>query len=104
MEIFKSLDETINNIIYLFQSAYVTKMAQTPVLLTLAITKQASVSVSQTSSGRSATNAPKDSGTWAAVKAVKSVIVVERAQPRLPAVRYVNKKETPHFFSLSVDA
>lgn len=69
-------------------------MARTLVLLTLAITRQASVSVSQTSLGLSATSAPTDSGIWAAAKAVKSVIVVERALLRPHVVRYVNNNET----------
>ena len=71
----------------MFQSAYVTEMEQTLVLLTPAITRQVSVSVFQTSSGLSATSAPKDSGTWTAVKAVESVIVAARALLRPRAVR-----------------
>jgi len=71
------------------QNAFATAMARIPVLLTRVITRQASASVSQTSSGLSATSAPTGFGTWAAGKAVRSVTVVERARLKPPVVRMV---------------
>ena len=49
-------------------------------------------SVYQTSLVFSVTSAPMDSGTWAAVRVVRSAIVVERARLRPLAIRCVNQQ------------
>ena len=71
---------------------YVILMARPLVLMTHAIMRPASASVYQTSLVFSVTSAPMDSGTWAAVRVVRSAIVVERARLRPPAIRCVNQQ------------
>lgn len=68
-------------------NVYVILMARPLVLLTHAIMRPASASVYQTSLVFSVTSAPMDSGTWAAVRVVRSAIVVERARLRPLAIR-----------------
>ncbi|RMX57034.1 hypothetical protein pdam_00006173 [Pocillopora damicornis] len=61
-----------NYVILLFQNVYVILMARPLVLMTHAIMRPASASVYQTSLVFSVTSAPMDSGTWAAVRVVRT--------------------------------